>query len=433
MEHTSQLYSRLDPSKKYQLMTAGVQAGKTSEMLTYCAWSLQEQEADVLFVLQNSKADREQLTKRISQHPQKQSLPYLIPEGCNGKYQSSKVMPGMSKKFRIVLCLGNAKSLENAFNIIKRRGNKFHMCLDEADLTIKSKAGTSKFETVYREIAERANHTLGVTATSIALHVHENKVDDVVNLKVPEDYTGIENIRIRAISADATPEDTWDTVYRSKHYKPEQDRVVLHVEARIIKIQENLADKLCNRYPDWIICVYNGEGISVFKRARSLQIDTTEDTDPITFSKEKLNVTTISEALQLLYNRNPAGERKISVIAGGMATRGISYVSSDYSIHLTDQIFVPSSTAHGENIIQSLRLLGRYQDAAAPTLWTYPHVVNRIKNQHRIIHQFNKQREKDITTEVQFDPPQIAMCRPAVMEEVTTEIVDEATRTLNTK
>ena len=138
----SQLYSRLDITKKYQLMTAGVQAGKTNEMLTYCVWSLQEQCADVLFVLQNSKADREQLTKRISQHADRTLLPYIIPEGCNGKYKSSPVVPGVSKKYRIVLCLGNAKSLENAYNIMKRRGNNFHLCIDEADLTIKSKTGT---------------------------------------------------------------------------------------------------------------------------------------------------------------------------------------------------------------------------------------------------------------------------------------------------
>ena len=71
-------------------------------------------------------------------------------------------------------------------------------------------------------------------------------------------------------------------------------------------------------------------------------------------------------------------------------------------------------------------------DDKKPTLWTYSHVVNRIKNQYRIIKQFNQQKERNIASEVQFDTPHIDMCRPGVMEDFKTEAVGYNTRTLAT-
>jgi len=325
----------------------------------------------------------------------------------------------------MILCLGNARSLESAYEIVKKRNRGFHMCMDEADLSIKSKDSSSKFEKAYSIIRESASHTLGVTATSIALHMKEEKIDDVINLPAPEDYTGIENIHIRALNEGVSLEETWDKVYRTKFRKPEEDRVVLHVEARVIKYQNKLAESLAERYIDWLICTYNGNGITLFRLVEDSLTPGVKRVQQVVMPEKE-----ISAALQTLYNMKEPGDRKISIIAGGMATRGISYVSTDYTVHLTDQIFVPSQTAHGESIIQSLRLLGRYKDGKAPTLWTFPHVVNRIKNQHRIIKQFNVQRERRVNAPVQFDTPHIDMCRPGVMEETRTEMVGHNTMTL---
>lgn len=419
----SQIRDRLDDTKKYQLVTAGVQSGKTNEMLEYCIWSLTVIRKDVIFILQNSKADREQLIRRIKQHPQAELLTYAVPNGKKVEYSPTK-FGSTTSPCRILLCLGNARSLQNAYDIVVRRNRGFHICLDEADLSIKTKGSDSKFEKAYTEISEKASHTLGVTATSIALHLKEKKLDDVINLETPEDYTGIENIHIRPINMGIPLEEAWDTVYRARGKKPTDDRIILHVEARVIKYQDRLAEHLAQAYPEYLVTTYNGNGITLFKYQKSALVS------EYVVTKEVLKASGISEALQQLYYMKPEGSRKIAIIAGGMATRGISYVSSDYKIHLTDQIFVPSECAHGENIIQSLRLLGRYSDGKPPTLWTYPHVVNRIKNQYRIIKQFNQQRERKVTAEVQFDTPHVGMCRPGVMEDVRTEVVSHNTRAL---
>lgn len=419
----SQIRDRLDPTKKYQLVTAGVQSGKTNEMLEYCLWTLVDIKKDVIFILQNSKADREQLIRRIKQHPHAEQLTYAVPNGKNVTMSPTK-FGATESPCRIILCLGNARSLMNAYQIAKARKRGFHICLDEADLSIKTKSGDSKFETAYKEIRTHADHTLGVTATSIAVHLKEEKLDSVINLEAPEDYTGIENIHIRTLDLGVGLEDTWETVYRTRFRKPTEDRVILHVEARIIKYQDKLAESLAEKFPEYLIVTYNGNGVTLFTYEKSTLVDESLVT------KTVLKADGISQALQQLYAMKPPGERKISIIAGGMATRGISYVSSDYKIHLTDQIFVPSECAHGENIIQSLRLLGRYVDSNKPTLWTYPHVVNRIKNQYRIIKQFNQQKERNIASEVQFDTPHIDMCRPGVMEDFKTEVAGHNTRTL---
>jgi len=87
--------------------------------------------------------------------------------------------------------------------------------------------------------------------------------------------------------------------------------------------------------------------------------------------KQWKNSSAIQIALQFLKERN---KKKILIVSGLMASRGISFVSCDYKYHLTD-IYISSDTKYNsrteridlkgvycEQLIQKLRLLGIYHD-----------------------------------------------------------------------
>jgi hypothetical protein len=93
----------------------------------------------------------------------------------------------------------------------------------------------------------------------------------------------------------------------------------------------------------------------------------------------------ISEVLQILKDDSEYSHSHISIISGHLASRGISFVSNDYSLHLTDQYFHPSKSSHGENLLQSLRLLGCYKDSKPLTLWCSKNTWESILEQHNTI------------------------------------------------
>ena len=103
----------------------------------------------------------------------------------------------------------------------------------------------------------------------------------------------------------------------------------------------------------------------------------------------------ISEVLQILKNDPIHNHQFISIISGHLASRGISFVSSDYSLHLTDQYFSPGTNTHGENLLQSLRILGCYKDNNPLTLWCSEQTWKLIVQQNNFIN--NLHNSPDIT------------------------------------
>ena len=149
-------------------------------------------------------------------------------------------------------------------------------------------------------------------------------------------------------------------------------------------------------FSDFTFIIYNGDGIRVKCTSRSIQ----------PFAKE-LSVNnygqlinkyfqlpdnvhlfvnySISEVLQILKNDIHHSHNFISIISGHLASRGISFVSSDYSLHLTDQYFHPGKKSHGENLLQSLRILGCYKVNKNITLWCNKQTWKDILEQNKII------------------------------------------------
>jgi hypothetical protein len=79
--------------------------------------------------------------------------------------------------------------------------------------------------------------------------------------------------------------------------------------------------------------------------------------------------------------------KHIIFIANRLSNRGLSYVSSDYTIHLTHQITKVKTSV--SSFLQSLRILGIYQDNKRLTLTILPQQEKILEKYKKIINEFD--------------------------------------------
>ena len=154
-----------------------------------------------------------------------------------------------------------------------------------------------------------------------------------------------------------------------------------------------------NVYPELTVLTYNGDGIKVICKNRNNTPFAERKTlnnyrqlinkyfiiDEGTYLIHYFQNYSISEVLQLLVDDPEHNHSHISIISGHLASRGISFVSTDYSLHLTDQYLYAAKNTHGENLLQSLRILGCYSDNIPLTLWCSEKTWKAINVQNKII------------------------------------------------
>jgi hypothetical protein len=96
----------------------------------------------------------------------------------------------------------------------------------------------------------------------------------------------------------------------------------------------------------WAVIVYNGDGIFV----------------QLPCGKTIQKCSTINECLQTVKTKFGNSIEYIAIISGDLANRGLSFVSEDYSWHLTHMILCAKDKSSGSNLMQYARLCGCYND-----------------------------------------------------------------------
>ena len=359
----SQIWSWLDVNQTYQLLSGQVQSGKTREIINYCFWSIHEQKKSVLLVFQNITVDIDQFRSRVNTFNEQNAVPVAdrLPIRDIRDYDPSTPA--------VYLALGNFMQLKKFSEFLDTTAVEFTMCLDEADLCVKSGNNNSELEKIMEPLKQRAAHILGVTATNLSLLFHERLIDSMMTLKVSDDYHSYADlIKVHLPpNADAA---------RAEAYKTFSERpsgFVLHIEYHKKQRQIGVARLMAKEYPNILFVVYNGNGTIVLphpKRAEILDGFPDAPGSPMRFT----NVG-IQEVLQRV---SDSSITHLSVISGRMAGRGISFVSTDFKYHITDQLYLPRKQVHDEGMMQSLRILGRYHTRCDLRLHTWPSVIRRL-------------------------------------------------------
>lgn len=425
LKECSQFIDKYNTSKKEDILISGsIQSGKTNEMLFYCWWSIFITRRKVIFVCRNIKADYKQLIERIDIFNKN-----FIKDP---KFFIRETYPS-SKSRGILPILANHIQLKTTWENLK---GKYNICIDEADTCIKSRRKNEfKFQSYFKIFEKNSSHQIGATATEFAVFSGKSTLTRVFQMKTPSNYYGIKEISkvflphkgIHNKSIDHNMTFVYDNLFKKERF------FVLHSTAKFKDIQTEISYKLVKNYPKLTTIVFNGNGFVVTpnrdanfdrwvkilekkfgKRRISRVLIDDYDFDSIKISKG----VKLSELLQLMKK-----QKYLSIISGNLASRGLSFVSQDYKLHLTDQYYCPSENAHGETLLQGIRLFGCYNDISEEnklTLWINKSIWKDIKEQYKILKGYikklkNKENIKDTLVNVKSIHPNKSFSRPAIM------------------
>jgi len=408
---------------KYLTLVGHVQSGKTNEEISYVHASVNSG-LPVIFLVRNITADQLQLSTRISDFNK------TVNVGLNVKILSQcsiqEIVTSMEQKGVIIL-LCNRFQLQKIKQVLQIYQGDYNLCIDEVDFSIKTKNLESYSDFLLDQIKKGANHILGATATPVAVFTTQRDVCKIVKLKPNKKYHGIESLNINFVENCVTVDPRSDEITIKKIYSTllqKDHAVLLHTVTKKRKNQINLMNYISDLFPQFTYIVYNGDGIRVFCKNKNTPFTKTKSLNKYSQFILKYHFLgnghhffenySISEVLQLLVECT-----HISIIAGNLASRGISFVSTDYSLHLTDQYYNAGLQTHGENYLQSLRILGCYNDSLPLTLWCNERSWKNIIQHNNLINDLVNKTHNDSQwlsniKEILVSKPDSPLTRPAL-------------------
>ena len=292
---TRYAYRKAYPKKI--LIHGDIQSGKTSEIIKILKNDLFKSELKVL-VIQNSTMVLKQYTARLRM------------EGI-----SFQVVDVNTKKItsNVVILLNNVYRYSYFFNLCNRNSNVDVLILDESDQTVMG-------------CPLKATTEYHVTATPIYPRKLKMHFDHVIKLQSPENYYGLNDLTV------VCQDDTLESV---NSFLKTNSGMMLINKYMYIEEMKVIGQMLTDRFPQIPIVILNSE--------KKLLID----------GSCKKVTGSISKIIDSL-DRHP----HIIFIANRLSLRGLSYVSSDRTRHLTHQI--TRIRYDFRNFMQSLRICGVY-------------------------------------------------------------------------
>jgi hypothetical protein len=393
--------------EKNSLVMGAVQSGKTKLIISYAYQSFLRSISTVILVLPTNENEN-QIRSRFYDNDEyirymtslgldPMSLPVPI-RATNDTDELEDLLTGTTPGIVILLC--NPSKMTRLVNIIEDIGkSKFNLVIDEIDSFYKSK-DERKFHEPFKFLINSALSVVGVTATIFDV-VLPNKSNFVTNenihlMDIPSDYKGfsdlrwieLEDVKIKTDEISNLGIDSfYSSLLETPPYKLREGReaergdaergdaergdidsthplICLHKVDRKNDDQENTQYYFKKKFPELCSIVYNGRGVylyyKILSRLKSLVVDDVEiGVDCGVFRVD----TSISRILGWLRNNKSfPPPTHIVIIAGKMADRGISFVSSDYKWHLTHELMIVSSTTTSGSLLQGVRICGRYSD-----------------------------------------------------------------------
>ena len=334
----------------YSPVKGAVQSGKTRFMI-YASLLLRLANMSVVVLLRNLCADREQFGRRMA--------------AARAEWSSRFPDEGS-----IFVCLTNASACRQLEREV--RGTNYALIIDEADACDSFSDGRKKDEFLAL-LKSGARKTFGVSATVMDLIGQAGVApSSLILLTPPADYRGfmdLTHVPIETESAysartdcDLTTEDPGLDSFVGEFSairRPKPCIGLVNICRTKAPCYRAVRD-LSPRHPSVLFLVYNGDGI-VSRRGRGPFIEIPG---------------TIAEALQEI--KDSGSEANILIFSGDLAGRGISFVSTDLGWHLTHERLLVSPGCDEAEILQRLRLLGRYEPCEL-TLYARPELLRDLR------------------------------------------------------
>lgn len=349
----------------YIAVKGHVQSGKTKFILCVSFLMLWFDISPVL-VLRNLHSDASQLLQRWEEMKGtfQEFLPKIKIIKSNTKSETKRT------KSALYICLGNGIAMKKFNKVVPEH----YVCiLDEVDAM---DMGRDTYRNQQISLLKKnALIVFGVSATMLdPLSKEQVCSKDMILLKTATDYKGIKDIQFVPIVHESVFSNRVDDELTEKQpgllpflsdfskrtvieehgiYFPHI--VLVNVGSTIspyMKLQELLKEEL----PSLCTILYNANGITVFLNGT-------------VYSRRD----SISETIQWL--KDSVGAEKVPTIAifsCVLAGRGVSFVSVDYEWHLNAMYLCVSPSCDEAELLQKMRLSGRYRDSIPLELYTLP-------------------------------------------------------------
>lgn len=337
------MYKYACMTKRKILVHAPVQSGKTAEIFKI-ALNPMYAELDKIIVIQNSTLVLQQYIDRF-----KEQGIYRRVSVADSRIQSK------NPETDIVLLMNNKYRYTHFLKM--RTNKKFVLIIDEADQCILSKNIRALTET------NDATHIYYVTATPKCREFSQpDYFHEIKRLHLAQEYKGLNHLRIQyAQSTD--PEEHVANFVHQREVAPGMMLVNAFSKVAVMRIY---AMEWSQKYPDIPIVLVTAKK-SIF----------------LAGVESKLGKRSVQKIIDA-HMHFP----KILFIANRLAMRGLSYVSSDYTRHLTHQ-FSQFKNTTVSNALQKMRLLGKYMDNMPLRLIVPENNHAKINSMFRALHYTN--------------------------------------------
>ena len=378
--------------KQYIAVKGHVQSGKTKFIMCVSLLFLWFDISPII-VLRNLQSDAAQFLQRLDDTRGKfySFLPAIKVISSSTKISAKRT------KSALYLCLGNGAAMKKIQRVV---GDHYICILDEVD-AMDMVRDTSRHQQLSL-LKQNAFTIFGISATMLDPLVKERiSTENIILLQTASDYKGMKDIQFYPIKGDSSFSSKIEddlTMKQpglldfmsefSKRTPIEQDGT-LYPHIALINVGSTIApyQSFQKRVQELNLplctILYNASGMTIW----------------VGNCEYKRN-DTIAETLQWL--KESFGVEKVPTIAifsCMLAGRGVSFVSEDYQWHLNVLYLCVSDSCDEAELLQKVRLAGRYNDSIPLELYTkastYADMLKAYYKQEEIVFSVLQQREKD--------------------------------------
>jgi hypothetical protein len=396
------------------LVYGEVQSGKTNFLLGISVAHIILNRCPVIIVLRNSKEDADQLHNRFIDLVRKQkqeckidhhSLQYFY----MGENKSEDDLVRAVRECRIIVVIANKTQLNRLAKVLTP-GVAYATVVDEADLVAYGEDDTDYRKVLHEGILSNSGRIYAITATTFNVIFTEKKIPsgNIIQLPTQQEYRGLEHIEMKIINPKNEDElqKHLEILTVKNAYGQELNYSINKTDHPVIMLikkfhrklnQQELARQIVE-IGNWTeVIVFNGDGLTLYSKYieklseiiqdKIIGSDFIMEKKPVKMEqrdgKPCLVVKAhIYEGLQyykeLHMNSKSTRISHIAIVSDTMADRGISFVSRDYEWHLTCEYYEPNKNAFADNIIQSIRLCGNYNDNLPLVLYSTEKVCSDL-------------------------------------------------------
>lgn len=363
---------------EHVLVCGEVQIGKLKEKLELTVHLRENHRVPVLVLFRNNNVDYHQFTKRLDEFndEQRKAGKPTIPQPFDILSYKDRLAQ-LLKDTNVILGLANPETMaivERCMDEHPDLQGKLVIVMDEADLVTFELEGDNlrtKTENNLLSLFDKIYMLVSVTGTPGSILLCD-EMTQVFVIDRPNNYYGIDRIKhitLQPVRANK----------KHQQYNPELDKdnlesimsdilslpkaTLLILVSRLRREHKDVINYLSDEYghlgSDVVYLELNEKSVKVYDHNGT---NMNCDIDCKTFKGTKVGP--IDVAIQKYINT-----KYVIIVAGVLAGRGVSFVSQDYKRHLTHQYIAAPEGCHLESAMQSVRLLGKYNDNPNLTLY----------------------------------------------------------------